>query len=171
MTPAFLTSLLDATQTVALGVAAPQAAESQLLDVDGTVFVMLGLFLVMLAVLTPLLWKPYLKIKAERSTRVDGYRAEAEKMALNAQAQFDKVEKELAAARREGAGSLAVARSEAQAREQTVLAEAHAKARAVLTEAKAKLDAALAAQKANLNQRAESLGREAASKVLGRSVS
>lgn len=163
MTPASLTLLLSAT--------APHAAESQLLDVDGTVVVMLGLFLLMMAVLTPVLWKPYLKIRAERNTRVDGYKADAEKMAANAQAQFDKVEKELAAARREGAGVLSVARAEAQAREQTILAEAHALARAALTDAKAKLDAALAAQKANLNERAEALGREAATKVLGRSVS
>lgn len=163
MTPASLTTLLSAT--------ANQAAESQLLDVDGTVLVMLGLFLVMLAVLTPVLWKPYLKIRSERNTRVDGFRAEAEKMALTAQAQFDKVEKELAATRREGAGVLAIARAEAHAREQTVLAEAHAKARAALTDAKTKLDAALNAQKANLQQRAEELGREAATKVMGRSVS
>jgi len=166
MTPVFLTSLL-----VSVSATAHHAAESQLLDVDGTVLVMLGLFLVMLAVLTPVLWKPYLKIKGERNTRVDGYRAEAEKMAASAQAQFEQVEKELAAARREGAGILVVARAEAYAREQVVLAEAHIKARTALADAKAKLDAALAAQKANLQQRAEALGQQAASKVLGRSVS
>lgn len=163
MTPEFLTSLLSAT--------AHQAAESQLLDIDGTVLVMLGLFLVLLAVLTPVLWKPYLKVRGERNTRVDGYKAEAEKMAATAQAQFDKIEKELAAARRQGAGAFVIARQEAHVREQEVLAEAHVKAHKALAEAKAKLDAALAAQNANLQQRAEALGQQAASTVLGRSVS
>ncbi len=163
MLSAFYVSLISAT--------APQAAESQLLDVDGTVFVMLGLFLLALAILTPVLWKPYIRIRGERSTKVEGYRAQAEQMEVDAKARFEKVEKQLAEARREGAGALAVARAEAQSREQTLLAQAHAKAQATLAEAKAKLEAAMAAQKANLDQKAEALGKEAAAKVLGRSVS
>lgn len=163
MLSAFLVNLISAT--------APQAAESQLLDVDGTVFVMLGLFLLALAILTPVLWKPYIRIRGERSTKVEGYRAQAEQMEVDAKARFEKVEKQLAEARREGAGALAVARAEAQSREQTLLAQAHAKAQATLAEAKAKLEAAMAAQKANLDQKAEALGKEAAAKVLGRSVS
>lgn len=163
MTSAFLVTLISAP--------APQAAESQLLDVDGTVFVMLGLFLLTLAVLTPLLWRPYIRIRGDRSTKIDGYRAQADQMEADAKARLERVEKQLADARREGAGALAVARAEAQAREQTLLAQANAKAQATLAEAKAKLEAAMAAQKASLNLKAESLGREAAAKVLGRSVS
>ena len=163
MLSAFLVNLISAT--------APQATESQLLDVDGTVFVMLGLFVLALAVLTPLLWKPYIRIKGERTTKVEGYRAQAEQMEVDAKARFEKVEKQLAEARREGAGALAVARVQAHSREQTLLAHAHTQAQATLAEAKAKLEAAMAAQKANLDQKAEALGREAAAKVLGRSVS
>lgn len=151
--------------------AAPHAEESQLLDIDGTAFVMLGLFLVLLAVLTPVLWRPYIRIRAERSTRVDGYRAQAERMTADAEARLAKVDQELIAARREGAGALAVARAEAQAREQTLLAEAHGKAQRALAEAKVKLEEALAAQRANLQERAKALGKDAAARILGRSVS
>lgn len=158
-----LVSLISAT--------APQAAESQLLDVDGTVFVMLGLFLLTLVLLTPLLWRPYIRIRGERATRIDGYRSQAEQMQADAKARLEKVEKQLTEARREGAGALAVARAEAQSREQTLLAQAHAKAQTTLAEAKGKLEAAMAAQMANLDLKAQALGKEAAAKVLGRSVS
>jgi len=156
---------------VSMAAGAPHAAEQQLLDIDGTVFVTLGLFLLMLFLLKPLLWTPYLKVRQERSTRIEGYREDAERMDKEAEARFEKIQAELAETRRQGAGELAMARAEAQGREQTITAEANAKAQATLKEAGEKLEQAMAREKASLRSRAEALGREAASQVLGRSVS
>ena len=150
---------------------APKAAEQQLLDVDGTVFVMLGLFLLMLVFLTVFLWKPYLRVRQERGTRVDGYREQAAQMEADAKTRLDKVQADLAEARRLGAGELAVARAEAQARERTLMATATTEAQRTLADARGKLDAAIAAQKAGLQARATELGRQAAGRVLGRSLS
>lgn len=161
-TPALLT---------ALAAAAPQASEPQILDLDGTLFVVLGLFLVLAVVLNQLLWKPYLKVKTERIARVDGYKEEATKAEAMAAERLTRVEAELAEARKLGAGELSLARSEAQAREATLVAEAQASSQRALTEARQKLDQALAAQRASLETRARELGREAAQRVLGRAVS
>ena len=59
---------------------APQSPEPQLLDVDGTAWVMFGVFLVVAFILTQWLWKPYIRVREERVARVDGYRQEADRL-------------------------------------------------------------------------------------------
>lgn len=154
-----------------IGVAnAPQSPDQQLLDIDQTLFIQLGLFVVLALLMNQLLWKPYLRVRAERVSRGQGYRDEAARMEKDAETRLVRVDKELAEARRQGSGELALARAEAQAREQTLIAEAQASAQVALADARAKLDAALAGQRATLESRASSLGREAAERVLGRPV-
>jgi F-type H+-transporting ATPase subunit b len=150
--------------------AAPQAHEPQLIDVDGTVFVQLGLFLLLVVVLYRFLWKPYLRVRGERVTRVEGYREEAARLEAEAQARLARLEAELAEARRVGAGERAVARAEALAREHTLMAEAQAAAQKTLAEARAQLEATVAGERAKLQQKAAEIGREAAKKILGREV-
>jgi len=156
---------------LSLGSTAPRAEEQQLLDLDGTIFLTVGLFLVFYLCLSQLLWKPYLKVKAERIRRVDGFRADASKMDSDTKARFRKVEAELAEARRLTAGELISARAEARTRETTLMSEAHSRSRAALEEARKALATAMAAEKSRLQGHAEKLGAQLATKVLGRSVS
>jgi F-type H+-transporting ATPase subunit b len=149
---------------------APQSPEPQLLDVDGTVFVMLGLFFVVMFVLTHWLWRPYLRVKEERVARVDGYRAEASRLESDAAARLARVEAELAEARRLGSAQRASARSEAHLREQKIVADAQAAAQQALAQARTRLEAAFAAERDKLHTRASVLGTEITEKVLGRPV-
>src|SRR3954471_12388000 len=108
--------------------AAPEAHEPQLIDVDHTVFIQLGIFLLLMLVLNKFLWKPYLRVRTERVARVEGYREEAVKLEADAQQRLARGAPALAVARPGGAGKRAVARAEAHTREQTLLAEATAAA-------------------------------------------
>ena len=157
--------------STAAGVAAPQAPAPQLIDLDGTIFVQFGLFLLLMFVLKRLLWTPYLRVRGERVSRVDGYREEAIKLEADAASRLARTEAELAEARRVGSGMRAVARSEARAREQTLLAEAQGAAQRTLGEARARLSAVLSTERAKLGPRAAEIGREAAAKILRRDVS
>jgi F-type H+-transporting ATPase subunit b len=148
--------------------AAPHAAEPQLLDIDGTVFVMLGLFLVLLLILWQFLWKPYLRVRDERVERVEGAREKAAQLEADAATRLTRIEVALADARRAGLAETAKLRIEAQAREQQVVTEAQDAARKMMLEARAKLDAALVAEKANLQKHTNLLGRQIAEKALGR---
>jgi F-type H+-transporting ATPase subunit b len=148
--------------------AAPRSAEAQLLDIDGTVFVMLGLFLVLLLILWQFLWKPYLRVRDERVARVEGARDKAVQLEADAAARLTRIETALTEARRNGNAEIAKLRLEAQAREQQIIAEAQDAARKMMLEARAKLDAALAAEKANLQMHTNLLGRQIAEKALGR---
>jgi len=159
-------TLLQATTTM-LG-AAPRSPEVQLLDIDGTVFVMLGIFLVLLGILWLFLWKPYLRVRDERVCRIEGAREKATQLEADAAARLTRIEIGLAEARRAGLAETTKLRTEAQAREQKIITEAQDAARKMMIEARAKLDAALATEKANLQQQTSLLGRQIAEKTLGR---
>jgi F-type H+-transporting ATPase subunit b len=154
-----------------LSATAPQTHEPQLIDLDNTVFVQLGMFLLLMAVLRQFLWKPYLKVRGERTSRVEGYREEATKLEAEAAARLAKAEAALAQARRVGAGERAEARAVAQKRENEVLAQANAAAQKTLAEARARVNATLQTERAKLQQTASEVGLQAARKILGREVS
>ena len=151
--------------------AAPEAHEPQLIDVDGTLFLQLGIFLLLLVVLTQFLWKPYLRVRTERVARVEGYREEATQLEADAQQRLARADAALAEARRTGAGERAVARAEAHAREQTLLAEATAAAQRKLADARTRLNATVAAERKKLESDSSEVAVEAARKILGREVS
>src|SRR4051812_11974891 len=116
------------TAFVLLLTAAPEVHEPQLIDVDATIFIQLGIFLAALYLLSRFLWKPYLRVRGERVARVEGYREEAARLEVDAQQRLARADAALAEARRVGAGQRQIARQEAQAREQALLAEANAAA-------------------------------------------
>jgi F-type H+-transporting ATPase subunit b len=146
----------------------PQAGEQQLLDIDSTVFVMLGLFLLLAFILTRWLWKPYLRVRDERVRRVEGARAEAERLEVNSAGRLARIEAQLAEARKAGNAERAQMRAQALVREQQIVAEAQAAAHKMLAEARTKLDAALTTERGRLEASAATLGREIAEKTLGR---
>lgn len=160
--------MIPARMLASLAVSAPRASEPQILDLDGTVFVTLGLFSVVLLVLNRWLWKPYLEVRDRRSERVEGCRNQAARLEEEAAARLARIEAGLAEARREGTAERSRARAEAYTHEQAILAEAQAAAHEALAEARARLDAAYAAEAARLSEQAEALGREIAGRVLGR---
>ena len=147
----------------------PQAGEQQLLDIDSTVFVMLGLFLLLAFILTRWLWKPYLRVRDERVRRIEGAHAEAERLEANSAGRLARIEAQLAEARKAGNAERAQMRAQALVREQQIVTEAQtAAAHKMLAEARTKLDAALTAERARLQTSAVTLGREIAEKALGR---
>ena len=150
--------------------AAPEAHEPQLIDIDRTIFIQLGIFLLVLFILTRFLWKPYLRVRTERVARVEGYREEAARLETDAQQRLTRADAALAEARRVGAGERAVARGEAHAREQTLLAEANAAAQKKLAEARTRLNAVVDTERKKLEADSSEVAMAAARKILGREV-
>ena len=155
---------------VLLLTAAPESHEPQLLDVDATFFIQLGIFLLLFAILGRYLWRPYLRVRTERVARVEGYREEATKLEADAQQRLARADAALAEARRVGAGERAVARAEAHTREQTLLAEATAATQRKLAEARGRLNATLEEARKTLDAQTSQTAMEAARKILGREV-
>jgi F-type H+-transporting ATPase subunit b len=154
-----------------LSAVAPQSHEPQLIDLDGTALIQLGLFFFLMVVLRQFLWRPYLKVLGERTTRVDGYKQDAVRLEAEAAARLAKAELALGEARRVGAGERVEARAVAHKREQELLAVANGAAQRTLADARARVDAALQAERVKLQQTAAEIGMQAARKILGREVS
>jgi F-type H+-transporting ATPase subunit b len=151
-------------ETVAAGDSHP------LIDIDWTIAIQLGLFLVMLVVCNKLLFQPYLRLRERRAEGIEGARAEAERMTAEADAKLTDYEKQLAAARSRASDEARKIRAEAAAHEREVTGAARATAVASIEEARTRVRTETEAARKELLPRAEQLGREMASRILGREV-
>ena len=131
------------------------AAGHPLIDIDLTVFVQFGLFLILFVVANKFMFQPYLALRTRRKDGIEGARAEAERMSAQADAKLADYEKQLAQAR-----------SRANDEGRKVRAEAAAHEKSVTDTSRAETDAA----RLQLLPQANALARQIASKLLGREV-
>jgi F-type H+-transporting ATPase subunit b len=141
-----------------------------LLDLDWTVAVQFGLFVVMLLILSRYLFKPYLKILDERVERTDGARRKAEEAQTEARAKVADYEARLAAAKQKGNDERLRLRQEGAVREREVLGLARDEANRKIDEARKQIVGDTAAAKKQLEAEATALAQQLATKVLGRKV-
>jgi F-type H+-transporting ATPase subunit b len=146
------------------------AAAHPLIDIDGTVFVQFGLFLILLFVANKLLFQPYLQLRERRKAGIEGARAEAERMTASADAKLVDYEKQLAAARSRANDEGRKVRAEAAAHEKDVTDKARAEAQRSIDEATTKMRGEAEAARLQLLPQANTLAKQIASKLLGREV-
>ena len=156
---------------VALILARAEEASPPLIDVDGTTFVQLGIFLVMLLVLSRTLFGPYLKMRADRERGIAGSRHEAESMGEKARHIVEDYDKKLADAKRRGNDERNKLRQEGVAHEREVVGKARAEIHNALGAATKKIVADTATGRAALAAEAAPLARKVAGRILGREIS
>ena len=146
------------------------ASGAPLIDIDWTVLVQFGLFLLLLLVSNKLLFQPYLRLRERRKQGIDGAREEAERMTAQADASLANYEKQLAAARSRANEEGRKVRAEAAGHEKDVTDKARAEAQKAIDEATAKMRQETDAARLQLLPQANQLARQIASKLLGREV-
>lgn len=156
------------TPTVLVTVAAGDT--HPLIDIDGTIFIQFGLFLVMLVVANKLLFQPYLRLRARRAEGIEGAKAEAERMTAEADSKLADYEKQLAIARTRASDEQRKIRAEANAHEREVTGAARAAALASIEEARQRVRTETEAARKDLLPRAEAIGKDMAGRLLGREV-
>src|SRR5262249_54353628 len=107
-------------------------AAQPLIDLDGTVFIQLGLFLLMLIALRALVFRPFLRARAERDDQITGEKRRAVEMEQAAQTKLEAFSARLEQAKQTGIAMRARARTEAGQRERAVLDRARAETQALL---------------------------------------
>ena len=147
------------------------ASGHPLIDIDWTVLVQFGMFLLLFVVANALLFQPYLRLREARKQGIDGARAEAERMSAQADASLASYEKQLGAARSRANEEGRKVRSEAAAHEREVTDQARASAQKAIDEATAKMRQETDAARLQLLPQANTLAKQIASKLLGREVS
>ena len=146
------------------------ASGHPLIDIDLTVFVQFGLFLLLFVAANKLLFQPYLALRERRKAGIEGAREEAERTTASADAKLADYEKQLAAARNRANEEGRKLRTEATTHEKDVTDKARAEAQKSIDQATAKMRQETDAARLQLLPQANTLARQIASKLLGREV-
>lgn len=165
MTQPVLATLRSATQS-----ALASGGEHPLLDFDYTAFLQLGLFLAVAFLATQLLFRPYLKMRADRAEGTEGARKKAAEMTAEADAKLADYDDKLATARARANDERRKVRAEAAAHQREVAEKTRLEIAEATEEADRRLAEQSAAARDKLLPRAESLGLQIASRLLGREV-
>jgi F-type H+-transporting ATPase subunit b len=145
--------------------------EAVTVDLDKSVFIQIGLFVLLMLVLKPTLFDPMLKLFEEREKRIDGAKAQARKIDKKSATALATYEQEMAKARATANAEREKIRAEGQKQEQEILDRVRKAAAEKLEEGKRQSQAEAARVRAELKAASSDLGKDLASRVLGREVS
>lgn len=157
----------------ALALVLAEAAEEKappVIDIDGTVVVQFALFVVMYFVLRAFLFKPYLKMRDERSRNIEGAEAKAAEMERSARGLESDFEQRLQSARQKADDERGKLQAEGRAREAELLAGARGRAQTRINETRKQVEAQVRTAQAELAAKAEPIAHTLASRLLGREV-
>lgn len=141
-----------------------------MIDIDLAFVIQLINFLVLLAVLNVLLYKPIRKVLAERQGKIADARSRAEGVDQDVQAKMAEYEARLKEMKSGAADERSVLVKEAQAEESTILDAARKDASATLASIKERVAKEAAAARTILQEQAKLLSVDICEKVLGRSL-
>ena len=139
-----------------------------LIDIDGTLFVQFGLFVIMLIVLSRTLFRPYLKLRDARHKGIEGAREEAASMQERAQKTNADYDAQLTRARLRGAEERARLRGEGAIHERQVLGAARDESQKQLDAARGKITADADKARQALTVESTALAKQIVKKILGR---
>jgi F-type H+-transporting ATPase subunit b len=140
------------------------------IKLDWTLFLQFANFMILLAALNVLLFKPLRNALATRKATIDGDLAKARSLDEGIQAQVAEYEAKLLEARQRGSQERTALRQAAQAEEASLLGTANEKASQRLQTLKAQVAGEAETARQGLRGETEALAREIAGKVLGRSL-
>ncbi len=155
--------------SVALTLLAAEKA-APLIDIDGTVFLQFGIFLVMAGVLYSFVFRPYFKVRDAREAGIGGARKEAKAMEEKAAAISIDYEERLTKAKVKGVEERNKLREEGKAHEVEVLGKAQKAAHDEIAKTREIARAEQDKARQSLLADAPTVGKSLASKILGRSL-
>jgi len=140
------------------------------IKLDWTLFLQFINFVILMAVLNALLFKPLRAALQARREAIEGSRAKVQDIDEQVQAQIARYEAQLQEARQQGAQERATLRKAAQEEEARILGEANQKSAEKLQTIKEQIQVEVGAARQALRNETEALAKEIAGKVLGRAV-
>ena len=154
-----------------LGTTAALEGSAVNVDLDASLLVQLGLFVVLLVILKPLLFDPMMKLFEEREKRIEGTRREATKEDERSAKALAKYEAILAKAREAGGAERDAIRGKGAKEEAELMAGVRKETTATLEQGRKAITDEVTTAREQLKKDAAALAREIATRVLGREVS
>src|SRR6187397_2983563 len=146
---------------------APLKEEHPLIDIDHTVWIQLVLFLIVALIGSRLLFRPYLRMRDERSAGIEGARDEAARLSAEEDARLAHYEREIASARAKAQDERRTMRTDAAARQREATETARAQAASAFENARLRVERETNAARQQLMPRAAQTAEEIAGKLLG----
>jgi F-type H+-transporting ATPase subunit b len=143
-------------------------AAAPVVDIDGTFFIMGGMYLALVFILNPLLFKPWLMAQARRKEAIEGSVVKAKALRGDADAMAGEYDQRLADARDRAATLRSKARREEEAVQAKKLADARATASDELSRTRERLATEADQARQALGARVDELADQISQKILGR---
>lgn len=140
------------------------------IDFDGTIFIQLGLFLLLYFILKPLVFHPYLKMKQQRERQTTGSQHEAEELQKQATLLQQQYEKSLKEATVQAEKDRFLLRKEQQEKNQQILEQVKTQMDQKWELFQKELSLQIAQAQQNLEKQAPLIAKAVASQILGRGV-
>jgi len=154
----------------ALALALAASDDVPLIDIDHTLWIQLGIFLLVMIFLSKLVFGPYLKLKDAREKGIEGARGQAKEMQQGADERVADYEARLLAAKQRGADERARLRAEGADRERDIMGRAREETSRSVEAARATLQQETVKLRADMAPRVGELATAVARKLLGRDV-
>jgi F-type H+-transporting ATPase subunit b len=142
-----------------------------LIDLDGTIWLQLALFLVTLAVLSRLVFRPFLDAQRERHDRTIGARQEADRLKSQTNDQLEEYDHRILESKKLAALRRIELQQKVERSAQEMVAQARVSTEQRLAVTRAQLEKEAPAAERELMGESDKLARAIAEKVLGRPLS
>ena len=146
------------------------AAGGVVMDVDRTMLVQSCIFILLIVVLSPLLFKPLLRLLEERDRRTEGARHEAREMQDRAENLLQRYQAKLEDVRRIAAQERERLRTETLQLESKIVGEARAATAKFVEQGRAQIEREAARIRQEMGVHSQAIAREIGAKILGREV-
>jgi F-type H+-transporting ATPase subunit b len=145
-------------------------SEGSIIDLDGTIWIQLGLFAVAFLVFRPLIFRPMIALFEAREAAIEGSKLEALRLQDEASAESEEFDVEMRRLRLQAGEERDRLRAEGKRLERTVLERVREETDKLLSEADAKLKAEAVKLRSEIDQSTPALAKQIASKMLNREV-
>ena len=145
-------------------------SEGSIIDLDGTIWIQLGLFLIAFLLYRPLIFRPMVELFEAREKAIEGAKIEALRLQDEAAAGSEEFDTEMRRLRLQAGEERDRLRAEGQRLERTVLDRVREETDKQLAEADAQLASEASRLRSEIDQSIPVLARQIASKMLNREV-
>jgi F-type H+-transporting ATPase subunit b len=157
---------------IGLLTALPARAAGEALEIfpDERIFYLIVLFVLLVFPVNKLLFHPIFRVLDERDARIEGARKRADAVSAEAEATLQRYRSGVRSARDEAESGRKQVLEQARREQAQLTGGARSEAEAEINRAREEVAGALTEARSQLREQAEALAREAATRVLGRSL-
>ena len=146
------------------------AAGGVVMDIDRTMLVQMAVFVLLIVVLSPLLFKPVLRLFEERERRTEGARSDARAMQEKAENLLERYQSKLEDVRITAGTERERLRAETLQLEAKILGQARQATSQIVEAGRAQIERETAGIRQDIGVQSRAIAREIGSRVLGREV-